>query len=309
MPDGVSFPLDSAERTHEPCARRDAEVGLLLAVVAALDHGQQAIAACLREHGVASRELALMFDAPFGVDGPSLFELGDLRALLFTPSMTQSAMRVGDPSDLLLDYTRVMMGFLLLHPAPRRIEMIGLGGGSLAKYCYRHLPGTDITVAEIDPRVIALRDRFQIPSDDARFRVIQADGADFVLRDDRPPPDVLLVDGFGRHGQARRLDESGFYRNCHDRLGDDGVLVVNLCSNMLARRIAKNRLRQTFGNKIAIVPIEGQQNRIVFAFKSRSVPDAAQLQRVAATLDLCQSIDFTKLATRMAKRLASAGAP
>jgi len=307
MPDGVTFPFDPPAPPHGPCARRDqAEISLLLDVVVALDHGQPAVAACLREHGVASRDVAMMFDAPFGVDGPALFELGDLRALLFTPSMTQSAMRISDPSELLLDYTRAMMEFLLLHPAPRRIEMIGLGGGSLAKYCYRHLPDADITVVEIDPRVIALRDRFEIPRDGARFRVVHADGADFV-RDDRSQPDIILVDGFSRHGQARRLDESEFYRNCRDRLGDEGVLVVNLCSNVFARRIAKTRLRHTFGNKIAVVPIEGEQNRIVFASKSRSVPDAGQLQRVVATLDMRQGIDFPKLATQMAKRLTSTG--
>ena len=302
MPDGETFPFDPTVGPHGPYARRETELSLLLDVVVALDQGRPAIAACLREHGVAPRDVALMFDAPFGVDGPSLLELGDLRALLFTPSITQSAMRAGDPSELLLDYTRVMMGFLLLHPAPRRIEMIGLGGGSLAKYCHRHLPDADITVVEIDPRVIALRDRFQIPRDDARFRVVQADGADFV-RDDRGHPDIILVDGFSGHGQAQGLDGFEFYRNCRDRLDDEGVLVVNLCSNILARRIAKNRLRRRFGNEIAIVPIEGQQNRIVFASKSRSVPDAGQLQRVAVTLDLRHSIDFPKLATRMAKRL------
>lgn len=308
MPDGVTFPFDLPVTPHRPCARRDqAEINLLLDVVVALDHGQQAIAACLREHGVVAQDFALMLDAPFGVDGPALFELGDLRALLFTPSMTQSAMRVSDPSALLLDYTRVMMGFLLLHPAPRRIEMIGLGGGSLAKYCCRHLPDADITVVEIDPRVIALRDRFEIPRDGARFRVVEADGADFV-REDRSHPDVILVDGFDRYGQAQHLDDFEFYRNCWDRLGDEGVLVVNLCSNIFARRIAKNRLRHTFGNGIAVVPVEGEQNRIVFASKSRKVPDAGQLQRVAATLDMGQGIDFPKLATRIVKRLPSIGA-
>lgn len=308
MPDGVTFTFDRPVTACRPCARRNrAELSLLLDVVAGLSQGQPTIAACLREHGFASGDFALMLDAPFGVDGPALFELGDLRALLFTPSMTQSVMSISDPNELLLDYTRVMMGFQLLHPAPRRIEMIGLGGGSLAKFCYHHLHDTDITIVEIDPQVIALRDRFQIPRDDARFRVVQADGADFV-RDDRSYPDVILVDGFSRHGQARRLDDFEFYRNCRGRLGDEGVLVVNLCSNILARRIAKNRLRKTFGNEIVVVPIEGQQNRIAFASKSRSVPDVSNMQRAASSLDMNQGIDFSKMATRIARRLTSVAA-
>ena len=85
------------------------------------------------------------------------------------------------PERLVLDYTRTMMGFLLLQPAPQRIAMIGLGGGSLLKYCRRHLPDAEFTAVEISPEVIALRRQFGIPDDDARLRVVCADGADFVV--------------------------------------------------------------------------------------------------------------------------------
>ncbi|MCX8476295.1 MAG: fused MFS/spermidine synthase [Sphingomonas sp.] len=300
---GVSWPRVARvqEDTEADRTRRDrAEVNLLLDVVAALDHGRPAIAACLREHEADARDFALVLDAPFGIDGPALLELGDLCALLFDPSMMQSVMRLSDPNRLLLDYTRVMMGFLLLRPMPRRIEMIGLGGGSLAKFCHRYLPDADITVVEIDPRVIALRDRFRIPQDDGRFRVIHADGADFA-RDDPSRPDVILVDGFDRYGQTERLDRFEFYRDCRDRLGDDGLLVVNLCDNPLARGISKSRLRHAFGDAFAVVPIEGEQNRIVFASRTLGVPDANQLQH-AAILNAGHGVDFSKLATRMARR-------
>ena len=33
----------------------------------------------------------------------------------------------------------------------------------MAKWCHRHLPQADITVVEINPHVIALRDRFYMP--------------------------------------------------------------------------------------------------------------------------------------------------
>lgn len=62
-------------------------------------------------------------------------------------------MRISDPDHLLFDYTRVMMGFRLFRPKPKRIEMIGLGGGSLAKACYRCLPDCDITVVEMIRRL------------------------------------------------------------------------------------------------------------------------------------------------------------
>ena len=67
-------------------------------------------------------------------------------------------MDLRDPSALDLEYTQTMMGFLLFLPQPQRIAMIGLGGGSLAKFCHRYLPRTRIQVVEINPHVIALRD-------------------------------------------------------------------------------------------------------------------------------------------------------
>src|SRR5690606_15673673 len=90
----------------------------------------------------------------------------------------QSSMSLLNPYALEFEYTRLMMGFLLFDPDPAHMLMIGLGGGSLPKFCHRYLPQTSIDVVEIDPDVIALRDAFHVPPDDARFRVIAADGKD-----------------------------------------------------------------------------------------------------------------------------------
>jgi spermidine synthase len=109
-------------------------------------------------------------------------------------------MREEAPVDLLLTYTRIMTSFLKFHPLLRSIAMIGLGGGSMAKCCHRHLPHADITIVEINPHVIALRDRFYIPEDDHRFRVLCEDGADYVARAPERT-DVLIVDGFNMDGQ------------------------------------------------------------------------------------------------------------
>src|ERR1700691_4677249 len=93
----------------------------------------------------------------------------------------QSAMRLQRPFDLELAYTQAMMACLLLHPAPQRLCMIGLGGGSIAKFVHRHLPEIQTHVIELNPRVIAAaRTMFGLPRDDARLKVEIGDGAVFV---------------------------------------------------------------------------------------------------------------------------------
>jgi len=176
-----------------------------------------------------------------------------------------------DPARLVLEYTRLMMGFLLFQPAPARIAMIGLGGGSLAKYCALKLPDADFTAIEISPRVIAMRDAFGIPRDGPRFRVLRADGAEYVRRDGEPL-DVLLVDGFDGGGQPDQLRSAAFYDYCRDRLATDGVLVVNLHADEAAADGTIDRIRDAFAGRIVVIEADDCQNEVVFAATDASFP-------------------------------------
>src|SRR5690606_32111459 len=100
--------------------------------------------------------------------------------LKFTGNVTQSRMRTFQPDHLLVDYTRTMMGSLLLRPDARLLGMVGLGGGSQAKFCHRRLPGVRVEAVENDAGVLAMRRAFRIPDDDARLQVFYDDGARFL---------------------------------------------------------------------------------------------------------------------------------
>lgn len=106
---------------------------------------------------------ASAFDAPF------VFSADGSKSLYFTLDQLQSRMSSARPTQLDVDYTRTMMGFLMFNHHPLNIAMIGLGGGSLLKFCYRHLPETRFTVVEINPHVIALRQEFEVPEDEERI--------------------------------------------------------------------------------------------------------------------------------------------
>jgi len=141
---------------------------------------------------------------------PFVYEDGDSVTLQFQIGEIQSEMLASDPGFLVLSYTRTMTAFMLFNSEPKRIAVIGLGGGSMPKWCYRQLPAADITVIEINTRVVALRDQFYIPIDDDRFRVICGDGADYIAQTSGSL-EVLLVDGFDIHGQPPQLCSQEFY--------------------------------------------------------------------------------------------------
>src|SRR6202021_3224922 len=103
---------------------------------------------------------------------PVISEEGGIRTLHFESEYVQSQMVLERPDFLALTYTRTMMAFELFKPHPHNIALIGLGGGSLAKWCYRCHPAAMLTVVEINPHVILLRDRFHIPREDTRFQTL-----------------------------------------------------------------------------------------------------------------------------------------
>jgi len=191
--------------------------------------------------------------------------------LHFNQDAVQSAMVKDQPDLLALGYTKTMMGFLFFVPKPKRIVMIGLGGGSLAKYCLKYLPDAHFTAVEINPKVIALREQFHIPQDNHQFRVICANGADYI-KDHAEKIDVLLVDGFKAHGQPDSLSSVDFYNHCYEKLSDTGVLVVNLVEDGDTHYEYAAKIRRCFKNRVLFVNAESRGNKIAFAFKEGTFP-------------------------------------
>lgn len=216
---------------------------------------------------------------------PFVRDDGAARSLHFTLGELQSRMLLRRPGYLDLDYTRTMMGFLLFQPAPAHIGMIGLGGGSLAKFCHRQLGSSRMTVLEINPHVIALRREFEVPEDDARLQVIAADGAAY-LQHETPAFDVLLVDGFDHQGQPAALCSQRFYDDCFAALTDHGVLVVNLHSDHADHALLAGRISRSFsGNAVEVLAAE-KSNCIVFASRGPAIsPRRMSLPQSLAGLD------------------------
>jgi len=219
--------------------------------------------------------------------------------LQFAHGVSQSRMLTFAPHKLLIDYTRTMLGALLLVPQARCIGMVGLGGGSQAKFCYRHLPDVQIEVVENNPHVIALRRRFHIPDDDARFRVVLDDAARF-LPTRRGHYDLLLVDGYDKTGIPAALSSQQFYDDCRAALAEGGALAINLYCQHAQRHI--DRLRRSFGRRNVLLMDEPQQsNRVAIAWRAMPVDSAAAMSlSAAAQRDLAPV--FNRIRAKMRRR-------
>jgi len=218
--------------------------------------------------------------APAPQPAPLVATVGERRTLEFTPGDVQSEMLLSRPHALVLDYTRAMMLFALFAPRARHIVMVGLGGGSLAKFCYRHFPQARITVLEVRADVIALRDAFYLPPDDARLRVLHCDAAD-SLAHMANEADVLLIDGFDSAGLPPALSSHAFYADCRRALRPGGVMVANIFTYDPDYAGALQRLHAAFDVQLAWPRAVAGNNRILFAQRPASIGAPAMLTRLA----------------------------
>ena len=230
---------------------------------------------------------------------PFIVDDGLMRYLYLGVAYVQSAMRMDHPDTLDLRYTQKMMAFLLFNRHPKRIAMLGLGGGSLAKFCYRQLPEADITAVEIDPDVIALRRYFAIPDDDGRFRVLQGDAAEFVTRPGAPI-DVLLIDAFDATGLAHSLRATDFLSHAHAALNTSGILVMNLVGSKVRHASLLAQTSALFNHEAILVPVNGDAHHVLFAFKQPAhKPDWRRLRQEARQLKRVFGLEFPRFLQKM----------
>lgn len=220
-------------------------------------------------------------------------ECDGVRFLHLGSDTVQSAMRISAPNDLELAYTRAMMGFLLFHPEPREILMIGLGGGSVTKFVYHNLPMVHTRVVEISSQVVAAaRSHFFVPEADQRLQVDVGDGVEHV-RNHPSSCDVLMVDGYDDRSLVEALASQSFYDECAAALTEDGMLVVNLWGSDKLFDVYFRRIEASFNGLVLSMSTGKKSNIIVFGFKrSPGNPRWQELKESARTLETEYGLEF-----------------
>lgn len=225
-----------------------------------------------------------------------------VRSLHVRSDTIQSSMRLARPIDLELAYTRSMMGFLLFNSAPRRVLMVGLGGGSLAKFVYHRLPEAVIEVLEINPDVVSIARRyFQVPAGDERLTIRVCDGAEFMERDGEGY-DAILVDGYDDDEPPPSLASRKFYLSCRRRLNAGGVMSVNLWGSDRRFDEYVQRIESAFPSATLALPAEKPGNVVLFAFRDPpGDPHWDELEARATELESRFRLEFSRFVRGLRK--------
>ncbi len=235
-------------------------------------------------------------------------EDGIYRSMHFGTDAKQSSMLLRDPYQLALSYTRAMCAALLFQQSPRRILMIGLGGGSLAKFFLHHFPQCHIDAVEFRPEVHRVAQQFFALPQEPRLQLFYEDAGSFVRNAaaEHSDYDLILIDAFLDHGIAYSVIGMSFFDACRDRLATDGVLSMNLWSD--DRIHAKDFIDDmaiSFDKEVLRLPVEGKANIIGIASRQHGMQkQLKKLDERAKNLEQQTAIEFTSLlgALRKANR-------
>ena len=154
---------------------------------------------------------------------------GPLRIMRFGDGQgsEQSSIVRDRPGALPIEYTRYALLGLAHHGAPRRILMVGLGGGTFTTLVHRALPDVVIDAVEIDPVVVTAARRFFDLREDARYRVHVADAVTW-LATAREAYDFVLLDSYAGEGIPQALRTVAFFQSVGRRLAPGGVVALNI---------------------------------------------------------------------------------
>ena len=227
---------------------------------------------------------ALLPDVHFSDEGP-------IRHLHLDSIWIQGSMLIDSPLVLVHQYIQRMMAWLLfVEPASvgkRRALQLGLGAGSLTKFCHKVLR-MQTTAIEINPKVLlACRGWFKLPSDNARMRVVLADAAQEIRKPEWIGSiDALQIDLYDHDAAAPVLDSAAFYADCRRLLTDDGCMTVNLFGRASSYRQSVDKMEAAFG-KDAIWPFKATRegNTVVMAQKRPTRPPRAEWSIRAADIE------------------------
>lgn len=227
---------------------------------------------------------------------PFIVEDGDFRRLHFSLRYIQSEMSLRAPYTLTMPYTQSMMAFLLFNPRPKHVVIVGLGGGSLTKFCYRQLPATRVTTVEIDEAIIDMAKLFEVPEEDARLRIVHADAVNYFSTT-RQSADVILLDGCDQNGMVAAFCDESFYAGVRMRLRPGGLLVVNIIGNAGGVDALQRTIANAFDDQVVVLKVSVGGNRILFASReSEWPPDWAEIKQRAVGLAAEHDLDLVAFA-------------
>jgi len=161
---------------------------------------------------------------------------GDERCMLFRyprPFGRESCKLLTQPQKFIFDYTQMMLSGLYLNASPKRVLVIGEGGGTIPTALQEMLPDAQIDLVELDKSVDTVARQYFDFKPGSKMRVFIEDGRVFVKRmvPQKPNYDMVLLDAFDADYIPEHMLTREFLQEVKSIMTPNGVIVANTFSD------------------------------------------------------------------------------
>ena len=204
-------------------------------------------------------------------DGLAVWQQGRERYLKFDGQAIQTRLDPQYPHRLIEPHFQRMALALVFNPQPRRLTLLGLGGGALVHFLCHYRPDLELSVVENNPAVAAIaRDWFDLPAHGHSLQLADAYEHVHDQAVTGPCQDMLLVDIYNGDTLPEAVFSDSFLTDCRRLCTADGMLVINYLQPEQHRAEADmQRLKRIFRGGVLLVPVPQRLNLVIIAFKCR----------------------------------------
>lgn len=233
---------------------------------------------------------------------------GDERCMLFRwprPLGRESCKLLHEPQKLIFDYTQMMLSGLYLDPNPKRILIIGEGGGTIPTALQEMFPNTQLDLVELDKAVDGVARNYFEFKPGLNTHVFIEDGRVYVKRvaAQKPNYDMVLLDAFDADYIPEHMLTKEFLEEVRAIMVPRGVIVANTFSDSALYDHESATYRTVFGsffnlklaNRIIVGRVGGlSADDLATARKNASLLEA-QLMRRGTGSDFLLPLFSTKV--------------
>ena len=188
----------------------------------------------------------------------------------------QSCMNTQKPDELVFDYAKLVFAGLLFNSQPKRILIVGLGGGSLPQAFRKLLPDAVIDVVEIDSAVVKVAEEHFNYRTSAPGELFVQDARIFGKRAVAKSRsyDMILLDAFNGDYIPEHLMTREYLSETQKLLSPGGVLLANTFSISKLYHHEGATYASVFG-RFQTVSTPSSSNRIIMAVNGPLPSDSA----------------------------------
>lgn len=205
---------------------------------------------------------------------------------------------------LVFEYTQSIMAGLAYNPSPKRILVIGLGGGTLPMTFAKLLPKTEVVSVEIDPAVAELAKKYFNYSESGTIKTAIKDGRVYIKRALKKQQsfDWIILDAFNGDYIPEHLLTVEFLNEAKSLLAPNGLLSANTFNGSKLYDYESVTYQSVF-NELQILPSRTKGNRIIFACNCDKLSGQFKLNQPIKSALLPLGVDLDSLVNRLSSKV------